>query len=29
MDANIGASVNNGQKGGNHAMVFASVGAGF
>ena len=29
MDANIGASVNNGQKGGSHAMVFASVGAGF
>ncbi|GGK12995.1 autotransporter domain-containing protein [Luteimonas terricola] len=29
MDANIGASLNNGQKGGKHAMVFASVGAGF
>jgi len=29
MDADIGASVNNGQKGGSHAMVFASVGAGF
>lgn len=29
MDANIGASVNNGQKGGKHALVFASVGAGF
>ncbi|NLA68773.1 MAG: autotransporter domain-containing protein [Gammaproteobacteria bacterium] len=29
MDANIGASVNSGQKGGKHAMVFASVGGGF
>ena len=29
LDANIGASVNNGQKGGKHSMVFASVGAGF
>ena len=29
LDANIGASVNNGEKGGKHSMVFASVGAGF
>ena len=29
LDANIGASVNSGQKGGKHSMVFASVGAGF
>jgi outer membrane lipase/esterase len=29
MDANIGASVNSGEKRGKHAMVFASVGAGF
>ena len=29
LDADIGASVNNGQKGGKHAMVYASIGAGF
>ena len=29
LDADIGASVNSGQKGGKHSMVFASVGAGF
>ena len=29
LDADIGASVNSGQKAGKHAMVFASVGAGF
>ena len=29
MDANIGASVNSGQKGGKHSMVFASIGSGF
>ncbi|MEN1929545.1 autotransporter domain-containing protein [Luteimonas sp. MJ250] len=29
LDANIGASVNSGEKRGKHAMVFASVGAGF
>ena len=29
LDADIGASFNNGQKGGKHAMVYASVGAGF
>lgn len=29
LDADIGASVNSGQKGGKHSMVFASIGAGF
>ena len=29
LDANLGASVNSGQKGGKHAAVFASVGGGF
>ncbi|MBJ7575005.1 autotransporter domain-containing protein [Luteimonas sp. MC1828] len=29
LDANIGSSLNIGQKGGKHAMVFATVGAGF
>lgn len=29
LDANLGASVNSGQKGGKHSMVFATVGAGF
>ncbi|MBB6598483.1 autotransporter domain-containing protein [Luteimonas sp. MC1825] len=29
LDANVGSSLNIGQKGGKHAMVFATVGAGF
>ena len=29
LDADIGASVNSGQKSGKHSMVFASIGAGF
>lgn len=29
LDANVGASLNSGQKGGKHSMVFASLGAGF